>query len=182
MSQTLVILDRDGVINHDSDDYIKSVDEWVPIPGSIDAIANLSKAGYKIVVATNQSGLARGYFDEITLANIHSFMCSLVEQAGGNIDAVFYCPHGPDDGCSCRKPSPGMLNQIESEFNLSVEGAFFIGDTEKDIDVALTKKCRPILVRTGKGASTEKHLSTQKQSQTRIVNDLASAVDFILST
>jgi D-glycero-D-manno-heptose 1,7-bisphosphate phosphatase len=182
MSQTLVILDRDGVINHDSDDYIKSVDEWVPIPGSIDAIANLSKAGYKIVVATNQSGLARGYFDEITLANIHSFMCSLVEQAGGNIDAVFYCPHGPDDGCSCRKPSPGMLNQIESEFNLSVEGAFFIGDTEKDIDVALTKKCRPILVRTGKGASTEKQLSTQKQSQTRIVNDLASAVDFILST
>jgi len=180
MSQTLVILDRDGVINHDSDDYIKSVEEWLPIPGSIEAIARLSQAGYKVVVATNQSGLARGYFDEITLANIHSYMNSLVEHAGGNIDAVFYCPHGPDANCLCRKPLPGLLNQIEAEFNTNLENNFFVGDTEKDIDVALTKHCRPILVRTGKGTSTEKQLSAQKKALVIIVDDLASAVDFIL--
>ena len=180
MSQSLVILDRDGVINHDSDDYIKSVDEWSPIPGSIEAIAQLSQAGYKVIIATNQSGLARGYFDEITLANIHSTMRSLVEHAGGTIDAVFYCPHGPDDNCACRKPLPGMLDQIETEFNTSVENAFFIGDTEKDIDVALAKHCRPILVRTGKGAATEKQLNSEKKARVIFADDLASAVDFIL--
>lgn len=181
MRQPLVILDRDGVINHDSDNYIKSVQEWVPIPGSIGAIVRLSQAGYKILIATNQSGLARGLFDEITLANIHSYMCSLIENAGGQIDAVFYCPHGPDDGCTCRKPLPGMLNQMEQEFDLSVQNAFFIGDTEKDIDVALSKLCRPILVRTGKGADVEKQLSTEKKECVLIVDDLDSAVDFILN-
>jgi D-glycero-D-manno-heptose 1,7-bisphosphate phosphatase len=180
MSQSLVILDRDGVINQDSDNYIKSVDEWVPIPGSIEAIASLSQAGYKVMVVTNQSGLARGYFDEIALANMHSYMCSLVEKAGGSIEAVFYCPHAPDDGCHCRKPLPGMLNQIEEEFNLSVQNTFFVGDTEKDIDVGLTKHCRPILVRTGKGAATEKLLGLDKKKRIEIVNDLAAAVNFIL--
>lgn len=177
---SLVILDRDGVINHDSDDYIKSVEEWIAISGSISSIARLSQAGYKIVVVTNQSGLARGYFDEITLANMHSYMCSLVETAGGNIDAVFYCPHGPNDGCSCRKPLPGMLNNIEDEFALSVKNAFFVGDTEKDIDAALHKHCRPILVRTGKGSATEQQLSIEKKELTIIVDNLSSAVDFIL--
>jgi len=181
MTQTLVILDRDGVINHDSDNYIKSVNEWAPIPGSIDAVVRLSQAGYKVVVATNQSGLARGYFDEIALANIHSYMCSVVEDAGGNIDAIFYCPHGPEDGCSCRKPLPGMLNQLEDEFNLSVQNSFFVGDTEKDIDVALVKHCRPVLVRTGKGAAAEKQLDLKKKELVLIVDDLAAAVDFILS-
>lgn len=181
MSQSLVILDRDGVINHDSDNYIKSVKEWTPIPDSIEAIARLSQAGYKVLVVTNQSGLARGLFDEITLANIHSYMCSLVENAGGQIDAIFYCPHGPNDGCSCRKPLPGMLNQIEKEFNLSVQDAFFIGDTEKDIDVALSKLCQPILVRTGKGADVEKNLSAEKKEDVLIVDNLNSAVDFILN-
>lgn len=181
MPQSLIILDRDGVINHDSDNYIKSVEEWTPIPESIDAIARLSNAGYKVVVATNQSGLARGLFDEITLANIHSYMCSLVEGAGGQIDAIFYCPHGPNDGCSCRKPLPGMLNQIEEEFNLSVQNAYFIGDTEKDIDAALSKLCQPILVRTGKGANVEKSLSPDKKESVLIVDNLGSAVDFILN-
>src|SRR5690606_28430898 len=105
----LVILDRDGVINEDSDAYIRSVDEWQPIPGSIAAIARLSRAGYRIAVATNQSGLARGYFDEFTLANMHALMLHLVEEAGGHIDALCYCPHGPDAGCRCRKPAPGLL-------------------------------------------------------------------------
>ncbi len=180
MSQALVILDRDGVINEDSDDYIKSLDEWRPIPGSIEAIAKLSQAGYRVVVVTNQSGLARGYFDEISLANMHSYMCSLVESAGGIIDAVFYCPHGPDDGCECRKPLPGMLNQIEDEFNLSVQNAYFVGDSEKDIDAGLSKKCRPILVRTGKGASTEQQLEIEKKKHIEIVNDLKDAASYIL--
>ncbi len=180
MSHALVILDRDGVINQDSDNYIKSVDEWHPIPGSIDAIAQLSQAGYKVVVVTNQSGLARGYFDEITLANMHSYMCSLVENAGGYIDAVFYCPHSPDDHCLCRKPLPGMLNQIEEEFDLNVKNAFFVGDSEKDIDAGLTKQCLPILVRTGKGATTEDQLDIEKKSRIEIVNDLKDAVNFIL--
>ncbi|MDG2090223.1 MAG: D-glycero-beta-D-manno-heptose 1,7-bisphosphate 7-phosphatase [Gammaproteobacteria bacterium] len=180
MPQSLVILDRDGVINHDSDNYIKSVDEWIPIPNSIDAIARLSQAGFTVVVVTNQSGLARGFFDEITLANIHSYMCSLVEDCGGKIEAIFYCPHAPNDGCSCRKPLPGMLNQIEEEFNLSVQNAYFVGDTEKDIDVALTKSCQPILVRTGKGAVVEKQLSPEKKERVVIVDNLNFAVDFIL--
>ncbi len=180
MPQPLVILDRDGVINQDSDYYIKSIEEWIPIPGSIEAIARLSQAGYKVMVVTNQSGLARGYFDEITLANMHSYMCSLVENAGGKIDAVFYCPHAPDDGCHCRKPLPGMLNQIEEEFDLSVQNAFFIGDNEKDIDAGLSKHCRPILVRTGKGAAAEKLLDLEKKKRIEIVNDLAAAVNFIL--
>lgn len=181
MSQSLIILDRDGVINQDSDDYIKSVDEWTPITGSIEAIVRLSQAGYLIAVATNQSGIARGYFDDISLANIHSYMCSLVENAGGKIDAVFYCPHGPDDGCGCRKPLPGLLDQLETEFSLSVKDAYFIGDTEKDIDVALTKKCRPILVRTGKGALVEQILHQTKLAQTIIVDNLLAASDFILT-
>jgi D-glycero-D-manno-heptose 1,7-bisphosphate phosphatase len=180
MSQSLVILDRDGVINQDSDNYIKTLDEWTPIPGSIEAIARLSQAGYKVVVVTNQSGLARGYFDEIALANMHSYMCSLVENVGGTIDAIFYCPHAPSDGCLCRKPLPGMLNQIEEEFSLSVQNAFFIGDSEKDIDAGLAKQCLPILVRTGKGTSTEKQLNLQKKKLIEIVNDLSGAVDFIL--
>ncbi len=180
-SQSLVILDRDGVINRDSDNYIKSVDEWEPISGSITAIARLSKAGFKVVVTTNQSGLARGYFNDISLANMHSYMCSLVEQEGGRIDAVFYCPHGPDDGCSCRKPLPGLLNQVEDEFQMSVADAFYVGDTEKDIDAALSKNCLPILVRTGKGATVENLLSPEKNEHVIIVDDLAAAVDYILA-
>ena len=114
----LVILDRDGVINEDSDDYIKTLDEWIPIAGSIDAIARLSRAGYSIAVATNQSGLARGYFDEVTLANMHALLCELVEEAGGQVDTICYCPHGPDEGCRCRKPAPGLLEQISAELQL----------------------------------------------------------------
>ncbi|MDY6984270.1 MAG: HAD-IIIA family hydrolase, partial [Pseudomonadota bacterium] len=116
----LVILDRDGVINEDSDDYIRTLAEWIPVPGSIEAIAHLSRAGYKIGVATNQSGLARGYFDEITLANMHAQLCELVEEAGGQVDTICYCPHGPDEGCRCRKPAPGLLEQISAELQIPV--------------------------------------------------------------
>lgn len=150
----LIILDRDGVINEDSDDYIKSADEWVPIPGSIEAIAALSKAGYTIAVATNQSGISRHLFDEFDLAAMHQKMCDLVEEQGGEIAGVFFCPHGPDDGCECRKPGIGLLKQIESEFGTSVTDAPFVGDSAKDLLAAKLAGCRPVLVLTGKGAAT----------------------------
>jgi D-glycero-D-manno-heptose 1,7-bisphosphate phosphatase len=176
----LVILDRDGVINLDSDAYIKSVDEWVPVPGSISAIARLSIAGYQIAVATNQSGLARGYFDEFTLANMHSLMCDLVEQEGGTISTVVYCPHHPDEGCRCRKPAPGLLEQIADELQISVAGAWFVGDAEKDIELAVAMECVPILVRTGKGVETEARLKRVNRLPSLVFDDLAKAADFIL--
>ncbi|HTR00226.1 MAG TPA: D-glycero-beta-D-manno-heptose 1,7-bisphosphate 7-phosphatase [Candidatus Acidoferrum sp.] len=176
----LVILDRDGVINADSDDYIKTVDEWTPLPGSIAAIAKLSQAGYRIAVATNQSGLARGYFDEITLANMHNLMCALVEQAGGEIDVICYCPHLPTDDCYCRKPKTGLLEQIGDALNQPVQGAWLVGDHEKDLQMALAAGCKPLLVRTGKGAKTEAALSPDLRTQVRVVDDLAEAARVIL--
>ena len=177
----LVILDRDGVINEDSDNYIKSVEEWIPIPGSIEAIASLTRAGFTVAVATNQSGLARGYFDELALARMHGLMYDLVETAGGTVNALAYCPHAPDDGCRCRKPGPGLLEQLQVELGMPVQGAWYVGDTEKDIDTALGHHCRPILVLTGKGADTLKKLTDSKKNQTVIVSNLQSAVSFILN-
>lgn len=171
-----VVLDRDGVINQDSDDYIKSADEWLPIEGSLDAIASLGDAGYKIVVATNQSGIGRGLFDEYTLARIHTKLCSLVEESGGFIEGIFYCPHTPDENCDCRKPGVGLLQQIESEFDCSLSNCFYVGDSYKDIQAALTFGCRPILVRTGKGAETEKRLLQEKLNEVPVFDDLVSAV------
>ncbi|MES2624015.1 MAG: D-glycero-beta-D-manno-heptose 1,7-bisphosphate 7-phosphatase [Pseudomonadota bacterium] len=176
----LVILDRDGVINQDSDAYIKTLEEWVPVPGSISAIARLSLAGYKIAVATNQSGLARGYFDEITLANMHSLMCDLVEEKGGHIDAVVYCPHGPDEGCNCRKPATGLLEQIGAELLIPIEGAWYVGDSEKDIELANAMKCIPVLVRSGKGAETEIRLRQKNALPALVFDDLTNVADFIL--
>ena len=177
----LVILDRDGVINYDSDDYIRSPDEWLPIPGSIEAIARLSNAGFRIAVATNQSGLARGYFDEITLANIHNLLFNLVENAGGQIDTLVYCPHGPNDGCSCRKPATGLMDSIESELMIPVAGAWFVGDSDKDMILALKSSCRPLLVRTGKGRQTEQAISKELLASITVVDDLSAASHHILS-
>ena len=178
----LVILDRDGVINADSDDYIKTLDEWVPIPGSISAIARLSRAGYKIGVATNQSGLARGYFDEITLANMHTLLCALVEEEGGQVDAICYCPHGPNDGCRCRKPAPGLLEQISEELQLPLAGAWYVGDSGKDVELGLKMLCRTVLVRTGKGRQPEAKLDAVTRQAVAVVDDLAAAADLILRT
>jgi D-glycero-D-manno-heptose 1,7-bisphosphate phosphatase len=179
--QRLVILDRDGVINEDSDDYIKSPEEWLPVPGSIDAIARLSQAGYLVAVATNQSGLARGYFDEFTLANIHNLMNALVEEAGGHIDVVCYCPHHPDDACNCRKPLPGLLNQIEQALGVTVTGAWYVGDTLKDIQAARNKACKPILVRSGKGRATEARLTPEDRAGVPVFDNLAEAASCILA-
>ena len=178
----LIILDRDGVINHDSDSYIKTVDEWQPLPGSIDAIADLSKAGYKIAVATNQSGLSRGLFDESTLAAMHEKLHTQVEQLGGKIDGIFICVHHPDDNCHCRKPDTGLLEQIENEFGASVEGCWFIGDSEKDLLCAAAKRCIPALVLTGKGQRTYSKLENEGRLPAHVYSNLQAATNFLLTT
>ena len=174
----LVILDRDGVINHDSDEYIKSPDEWVPVPGSIEAIARLNHAGYTVTVATNQSGIARGYFDISTLNAMHEKMHLLVNQAGGHVDGIFFCPHSPADNCNCRKPLPGLLLQIARRFSTSLENVAFIGDSHSDIEAARLAGAIPILVRTGKGTITEKKLA--ESSTIPVFDDLSQAVSSIL--
>lgn len=160
LKQNLVILDRDGVINQDSDDYIKSPEEWLPIPGSLEAIAKLSKAGIRVVIATNQSGIARGYYDESVLAEIHRKMTDAIEQQGGQLAGIFYCPHGPDDGCSCRKPKSGLITQIAETLKIDTRNVPFVGDSVRDIEAALAGGCTPILVKTGNGEKSAKKLTS----------------------
>ena len=150
----LVILDRDGTINQDSDNYIKSPAEWKPIPGSLEAIARLTQGGWRIVVATNQSGIARGLFDMATLNAIHAEMHRAVGQAGGRIDAVFFCPHAADSHCECRKPKPGLLREISARMGVELEGVPMIGDSLRDVEAAAAVGARPWLVLTGKGRKT----------------------------
>jgi D-glycero-D-manno-heptose 1,7-bisphosphate phosphatase len=176
----LIILDRDGVVNHDSDDYIKSPDEWQPIDGSLEAIARLNHAGYTVAIASNQSGLARGYFDIEVLTAMHKKMDELLAKIGGRIDAVFYCPHGPDDACHCRKPKPGMLLDIGQRFNVPLKQVIFIGDSIADITAANNANAQAVLVRTGKGIKAEKILQSENKSSIPVYDDLASAVTAIL--
>lgn len=173
----LVILDRDGTINHDSDRYIKSPAEWRPIKGSIDAIARLSRAGYRVVVATNQSGIARGLFDTATLIAIHDTMQRAVAQAGGRIDGVFFCPHAADAACECRKPKPGMLLEIGRRFNVPLQAVYMVGDAQRDIEAAAAAQARPVLVLTGKGAST--HAGGRLPAGTLVFPDLAAFAQHI---
>lgn len=176
----LIIIDRDGVINEDSDEYIKSPDEWQPIPGSLEAISRLNRAGYIVTIASNQSGLARGYFDTAELSAMHRKMELLLKEHGGHIDAVFYCPHGPDDDCECRKPRPGMLNEICNRFQARTEDVFFIGDTISDLKAAITAKVKPVLVKTGKGIKTADQLKENGFSKVPVYEDLSDAVDAVL--
>jgi D-glycero-D-manno-heptose 1,7-bisphosphate phosphatase len=148
----LIILDRDGTINEDRDDFVKSPDEWVPIAGSLEAIARLNHAGWHTVVATNQSGIARGLFDLATLNAIHAKMNRALVELGGRIDAVFFCPHGPDDGCACRKPLPGMLKTIGERYGVALRETYAVGDSLRDLEAAVAAGCAPHLVRTGKCA------------------------------
>lgn len=141
-----MLLDRDGVINRDSDQYIKSVDEWVPLPGSLEAIADLTRAGFTVVVITNQSGIGRSLLDVATLERVHSAMCRAVESAGGRIDGIYYCPHLPDDGCDCRKPRPGLLLRAAQDYGVSLSGVPFIGDKASDVDAARAAGAVPVLV------------------------------------
>jgi D-glycero-D-manno-heptose 1,7-bisphosphate phosphatase len=150
----LVILDRDGTINHDSDSFIKSPGEWRPIEGSVEAIARLTQAGYRTVVATNQSGIARGLFDTATLIAIHEALARAVAQAGGRIDAFFFCPHAADSACECRKPKPGMLLEVARRFNVSLANTYMVGDAHRDVAAAAAAGARPVLVLTGRGRKT----------------------------
>lgn len=152
----LIILDRDGVINEDSDAFIKSPDEWIPIPGSVEAIAKLTRAGYTVTVATNQSGLSRGLLDITALNAIHRKMLDAVQSAGGTISAIMFCPHLPTDGCDCRKPRPGMFNTIGKRFNQELKGVPAVGDSLRDLKAAALVGCTPYLVLTGKGRKTLK--------------------------
>lgn len=170
----LVVLDRDGVINADSDQYIKSPEEWTPIPGSLEAIARLTQAGFRVVVATNQSGLGQGLFDMATLNAIHNKMHKAVNQLGGRIDAVFFCAHAQDAGCSCRKPQPGMLLEIAERFKLVLAGVPAIGDSLRDLQAASAAGARPLLVLTGKGRQTV--AAGGLPEGTEIHADLAAAV------
>lgn len=178
----LVLLDRDGVINEDSDNYIRSADEWIPIPGSIDAIARLSQAGFTVGVCTNQSGLGRGLFSEAELTAMHRKMCALVGTAGGIVNGIFFCPHLPDANCDCRKPRPGLIDQAAAAFNTSVKNAPFVGDSIKDLQAAVARDCQPILVKTGKGENSAAQLSQHASlSHTRVFDKLADFVDDLLS-
>ena len=174
----LLILDRDGVINHDSDDYIKSLQEWMPLPGAISAIAQLSKAGWTVAVATNQSGLARGYYDDATLQAMHQRLRQLVAEQGGELGIVVHCPHGPNHGCECRKPRPGMLLQIAEHYRTSLKGVWFVGDSSADLQAALAVDCQPVLVKTGKGQRT---LSRPLPANTLVFDDLAAVAAQLLA-
>lgn len=176
----LVILDRDGVINEDSDNYIKSVDEWKPIPGSLEAIARLKQADYKVVVATNQSGVARGLFGFDTLNRMHNKMLKMLADVGGSIDAIFFCPHLPEEDCLCRKPKPGLMHDIAKRFDVDLTGVPAIGDALRDIQAAQQVNAAPMLVRTGKGERTL--AKGQGLEGVPVFDNLAQAVDHILAT
>lgn len=176
----LIILDRDGVINHDSDAFIKSADEWIPIPGSLEAIARLNQAGYKVVVATNQSGIARGLFNMITLNTIHQKMHRAAQQVGAEIDAVFFCPHAADDNCDCRKPKPGMFHEIAERLDVDLKGIPTIGDSLRDLQAGFVAGCVPYLVLTGKGEKT--HAKGGLPPGTTVHRDLAAVVDHLLKS
>lgn len=154
MPSRYVLLDRDGVVNHDSDDFIKSPEEWQPIDGSLEAIALLNQHGYRVAVISNQSGLARGLFDEAMLATIHAKMRRMVAEKGGAIAAIYHCPHAPDSLCNCRKPKPGLLEQFARENNVELTSVNFIGDSLRDVQAAHAVGAKPILVKTGKGKET----------------------------
>jgi len=176
----LVILDRDGVINYDSDDYIKSPDEWQAIPNSLEAIVKLNQAGFRVVITTNQSGLARGFFNIDTLNKIHAKMYRELAAMGGNIEAIFFCPHSPRGTCNCRKPKPGLFNEIAQRLGIHLTGVPAIGDSLRDIQAAASAGAVPILVRTGKGLKTETQLVQNGFDHIQIYDDLSDAAQMII--
>ena len=184
MQIKLVILDRDGTINRASDQFVKSPEEWHPLPGSLEAIGRLNHAGYHVVLATNQSGLGRGIFDVAGLNNVHAHMMKALAAHGGRIDAVFYCPHAPDEGCHCRKPEPGLLEQIAQRYGLSsLAGVPYIGDSLRDMQAAATAGCAPHLVCTGRHSDLlgQTEAPAGFPAGTRVHADLAACVEHLLS-
>ncbi|MCK7598070.1 D-glycero-beta-D-manno-heptose 1,7-bisphosphate 7-phosphatase [Microbulbifer sp. CAU 1566] len=179
----IIILDRDGVINQQGDDHVTSADDWTPIAGSIEAMARLSQAGFQLAVATNQNGLALGLFDLDDLEAMHAKLRALVEDAGGEVAGIFYCPHSDEDHCRCRKPKTGLLDAIEAEFDTSLHDCFFVGDQLKDLQCAVAKNCKPVLVKTGRGEQTLQQLIQNPDpslTHTAVFDDLQKFADFIL--
>ena len=177
----LVILDRDGVINHDSDDYIKTVDEWMPIDGSIEAIAQLKNNGYKVAIATNQSGIGRGYYSVETMHQMHQKMADLLAPLNAKVDLIEYCPHLPEENCSCRKPKPGMIKEIQQHFNVDLSQTYFVGDTLSDLSTADHAKMRFALVKTGKGERIiDRVVASEAHKKTPVFNNLAHFVDVFI--
>lgn len=174
-----VILDRDGVINYDSDAYIKSPDEWRPIPGSLEAIAELNRNGFRVVVVTNQAGVGRGLFDLPTLQRIHAKMRKMLEAVGGHVEEIYFCPHGPEEGCHCRKPQTGMYEQFAKQFNVDLDGIPAVGDSLKDVQAAQKVGAEAILVETGNGKKT---LQRNPELDISSFVDLHEAVQYILFT
>lgn len=177
----LAILDRDGTINQDSDDFIKSPDEWQPLPGALEAIARLNHAGWHVVIASNQSGLGRGLFDVATLNAMHAKMYKLLGAVGAKVDAVFYCPHTPEDSCRCRKPLPGLFEQICDRYNLDMATVPAVGDSLRDAQAAAQAGCKPHLVLTGKGEPfRDQPLSADFPPHTRVHENLMAFADYLL--
>jgi D-glycero-D-manno-heptose 1,7-bisphosphate phosphatase len=174
----LVILDRDGVINYDSAQFIKNPDEWKPIPGSLEAIALLNQSGFRVVLASNQSGIGRGLFDMATLNAIHDKMHRALGQLGGRIDALFYCPHAAETNCNCRKPKPGMIEDIARRFGTDLDGVPNVGDSLRDLQAGVPLGALPILVRTGKGERTLAEGNLPEG--TKVFADLAEAAKYII--
>lgn len=174
-----IILDRDGVINQDSDDFVKSPEEFIPIEGSLEAIAKLKQAGYKVVIATNQSGIARGLYDLDTLHRMHDKLARLLQNEGAHLDGIFYCPHGPDEICHCRKPKPGMYIDIGKRFDVDLSDVIVVGDSLRDLQAAEAVKAKAVLVRTGKGERTIKN-NPKEIEHFPIYDSLAHYVEEIL--
>ncbi len=173
-----ILLDRDGVINHDSGDFIKSPDEWLPIDKSLEAIALFTKHDYQVVVITNQSGVGRGLYSDATLTDMHRKMTRLTAEAGGEINHIYYCPHLPDADCKCRKPKPGMLHQFSRDADVSLNDIYFIGDSLRDIEAGIAAGAKPILVKTGNGAKTS---AANPDLNIPIFENLYDATEYILS-
>ena len=181
-----IILDRDGTINEDSDQFVKSADEWIPMPGALEAIARLNHAGWHVVVASNQSGLGRGLFDVASLNAMHAKMHRLLAAVGGRIDAVFYCPHAPNDSCTCRKPSPGLFEQIGERFGTELAGIPTAGDSARDLQAGVAAGCEPHLVLTGKaaqyrGRNLPADLPAEFPAGTFVHEDLSAFANFIIA-
>ncbi len=176
----LIILDRDGTINEECDDYVKSPEEWVPLPGSLEAIARLNHAGWHTVIATNQSGLGRGLFDMATLNAMHLKMNGLLAKLGGRIDAVFFCPHTPDENCECRKPLPGLVKQIGERYGVDLNTVPIVGDSLRDLQAGAAVGCPTHLVRTGKGRDTEASQSQLRVPNTQVHDDLTAFAEYMI--
>ena len=182
--QKFLILDRDGVINVESPEFVKTPDEWIPIKGSLEAIGRLSQAGYEIVIITNQSGLGRGHFTADTLAKMHAKMIDYVQQHGGKIQSILFCPHKPDDGCECRKPKDGMYQELAERLNISFSDVYSVGDSVRDLLAAQTAGAQPVLVKTGNGKKSLKEIANNpdlKLDKTPVFDNLASFADALLS-